>query len=131
MGLRIGCGVIHRKNLVDLIQNIDKKQENNDDTNAPNVVEKNILLRGEFLVSLEEFTLRTNDESSVMIPIRKLTGDDESKVVTLSEFEKQIKSSFDLLPKIEDQVLIIPADKAAGYVKETALEGLNRRPNQG
>lgn len=126
-----GCGVIHRKNLVDLIQNIDKKQENNDDTNAPNVVEKNILLRGEFLVSLEEFTLRTNDESSVMIPIRKLTGDDESKVVTLSEFEKQIKSSFDLLPKIEDQVLIIPADKAAGYVKETALEGLNRRPNQG
>lgn len=121
----IRSDVIHRQKLSEIL---DKVYDEKPSGTTPLQVQKqdkelqNVsFFRGEFLVSLSEFVIGGDGDPQQVVPIRQLQGGDVEKVVEMSEFIDTISPFFDLLPKLDNQVLIIPIEKTKGYSMESPM----------
>ena len=110
-------GVIHRQSLKTILNRLYQAQHSQATKGDMQDfgIEGNLLLHGEFLVSLQEFELDNLGSGDHSVPIRKLEADDMIKVLSLGELRDELSIFFDLLPTLEDEILIIPKAIAKKY----------------
>lgn len=110
-------GVIHRQSLKTILNRLYQAQHSQATKGDMQDfgIEGNLLLHGEFLVSLQEFELDNLGSGDHAVPIRKLEADDMIKVLSLGELRDELSIFFDLLPTLEDEILIIPKAIAKKY----------------
>lgn len=76
----------------------------------------NFLLRGEFLIKCTGFDIGEDE-----LPIRELSDDEMQKVLDIDGFRLELKAFFDLVAKIEDQIMVIPSELADNYLVESII----------
>lgn len=116
--------VIHRQGIIDFFKMVAKQEEKalKDPRFVPDYgIYGNQVLQGEFLLRLD--SMYYDDESLSGLPIRTLDNKDEAaKVVTVDDLKQILKPYFDLLPSVNDQVVVFPISKASKYDIQTVIQ---------